>query len=112
MLTTWTWLPPTWLAMLPQKFSAAATWMTPAWAPFPVSPDAVLHAASSALAAASRAAARRNGRRARLAVLALPVLVFVVPAAAPPGRRAVAYLITWPPQASSWESQRRRCSGL
>jgi hypothetical protein len=27
MLVTFTWLPPSWEAMLPQKFSAATTWM-------------------------------------------------------------------------------------
>ncbi|GAA1878041.1 hypothetical protein GCM10009753_01450 [Streptantibioticus ferralitis] len=27
-LLTFTWLPPSWAAMLPQKFSAATTWIT------------------------------------------------------------------------------------
>jgi hypothetical protein len=66
MLATCTWLPPTWLAMLPQKFSAATTRIT-----FPpevpagpaVFAEVELQAASKTATAASSPVPSRSGGR-------------------------------------------------
>src|SRR5882757_3127312 len=72
MLVTLTWLPPSWVAMLPQKFSAATTWMVVPLPPVPAAaaasaelpePPEVEHAAVVAARAAASSrppAARRD----------------------------------------------------
>jgi len=69
MLTTWTWRPPIWLAMLPQKFSAATIWITEPPPPDPAPPAAVLQAARNVQPAA-RTTSGRRGKGEHLTVLA------------------------------------------
>src|SRR6266851_4947633 len=63
MLTTWTWLPPIWLAMLPQKFSAATTAIFAPAPPDPAGADAAVEQPAAASATTVSAAATIAGPR-------------------------------------------------